>query len=83
MEVESFGWGGNLNIKNQLVKPQKRGDQILKFQSKRGHAIFDANLLGDLRGNYENIDQFWKYYEENNNQFSHFLIIVSWARCAP
>ena len=49
MEVETFGWGGNLDIKNQLVKPQKRGDQILKFQSKRGHAIFDANLLGDLR----------------------------------
>ena len=48
-----------------------------------GGTIFDANLVGDLGGNYENIYQFWKYYEENSSQFSHVLIIVSLENCAP
>ena len=38
---------------------------------------------GDLGGKYDNLYQFWKYYEENNNQFSLVLIIVSLTKYAP
>ena len=79
--------GQNLNIKNQLVEPQKkRGIKFWNFSEgkQKGETRFLTQIYwGDLGGNYENIYQFRKYYEENNNQFSHVLMIVYLAKCAP
>ena len=75
--------GGNLNIINQSGEPHKKGEtnfEIPVGRTKGGDTIFDANLLGGSNGN---IYLFWEYYEENRNQFSHILIIVSLAKWAP
>ena len=72
-----------MNIINQSGEPQKKGEtnfEISVGQTKGGDTIFDANLLGGSNGN---IYLFWEYYEENRNQFSHILIIVSLAKWAP
>ena len=76
--------GGNLNIINQWGEPQKGGTKFWNFKGGvGGHDFLLKSSGGDLGGKYDNLYQFWKYYEENNNQFSLVLIIVSLTKYAP
>ena len=80
--------GGKLEHYNSIGGTTKkkwgRNFEISVGESKTGTRFLTQVHWGeDLGGKYDNLYQFWKYYEENNNQFSLVLIIVSLAKYAP